>query len=37
MCGGHFGKRLLEVLFLHSYSGRMDISMSLAGGSVYAM
>ena len=33
----HFGKRILESLFLHNYSGRMDIKMSLMAGANYLL
>ena len=33
----HFGKRVAESLFLHEYSGTMDLSTSIAIGTYYAL
>ena len=33
----HFGKRVLEALFLHKYSGTMDLGTSIGIGSYYAL
>lgn len=33
----HFGKRVLEALFLHKYSGTMDLGTSVGIGSYYAL
>lgn len=37
MCFIHFGKRMLECAYMHRYSGRMDVFMSVAGSISYAI